>query len=466
MRSWIRLVARLYPRSWRARYGDEFDALLDDAGGGVRVFADVLGGALKMQLLTGSYWRPAALAALAGAILAGAISLRVPDRYVSSAVVKVGATDLAAQQLQEVLSRTSLAALIQRPSMRLYPGERYRMPMEDIVEQMRTRDIRVRRSGDTLTISFEYPDRQKAQAVAQALTERLVESDDAYHDLRERRWQSVWPGAVMPPLAKMEVVDPARLPGRPITPKRGVIIAIGLFAGCAAGLIGAAFRRRPKAAWRIAAFSAAGCAAGVAVAYLLPVTYISSAVMRISLPVVPDTPEGIASAPSAAEILLPMQREVLSSRNLAALIQRGSLNLYPKLRTRKRLEEVIDKMRNEDLRITPVGNSAFRISYAYQDDVKAQLLVRAIITQFVELNVTTMRARMKDLKADDPLVRIQQYRAGENLEVLDPASLPETPASPNRTVVAVLGAALGVMLGTLSLILSARSRRQPSPESC
>ena len=154
-------MARLYPRSWRARYGDEFDALLDDAGGGVRVFADVLGGALKMQLLTGSYWRPAALAALAGAILAGAISLRVPDRYVSSAVVKVGATDLAAQQLQEVLSRTSLAALIQRPSMRLYPGERYRMPMEDIVEQMRTRDIRVRRSGDTLTISFEYPDRQK-----------------------------------------------------------------------------------------------------------------------------------------------------------------------------------------------------------------------------------------------------------------------------------------------------------------
>ena len=188
--------------------------------------------------------------------------------------------------------------------------------------------------------------------------------------------------------------------------------------------------------------------------------------MRISLPVVPDTPTGTATAPALAESLLPIQREILSRRNLAALIQRGSLNLYPKLRARKPLEEVIEKMRNEDLRITPVGDSAFRISYAYPDDAKAQLVVRAIITQFIELNVTAMRARMKDLKGDDPLVKLQEYKAGVNLEVLDPASLPQRPAAPNRTVVTALGITAGLVFGALSLMLSARSQQPPSPESC
>jgi uncharacterized protein involved in exopolysaccharide biosynthesis len=212
-------------------------------------------------------------------------------------------------------------------------------------------------------------------------------------------------------------------------------------------------------------FAAAGCAAGLAVAYLLPVTYVSSAVMRISRPVLPDTPTGTASAPPLAESLLPMEREILNRGNLAALIQRGSLNLYPKLRARKPLEEVLEKMR-KDLRITPVGDSAFRISYAYPDDVKAQAVVREIITQFVELNVTAMRARVKDWKGDDPLVKIQEYRAGVNLEILDPASLPQLPVAPNRAVVTALGVALGMMLGALSLMLSARSQPQPSPENC
>ena len=50
MRRWIARVAALYPRSWREEYGNEFDALLDDVKPGWRVFANVLGGAMKMHL--------------------------------------------------------------------------------------------------------------------------------------------------------------------------------------------------------------------------------------------------------------------------------------------------------------------------------------------------------------------------------------------------------------------------------
>lgn len=42
----------------------------------------------------------------------------------------------------EILSRTSLSELIQRPSMDLYRKERLRTPMEDVIEGMR-RDIKI-----------------------------------------------------------------------------------------------------------------------------------------------------------------------------------------------------------------------------------------------------------------------------------------------------------------------------------
>jgi hypothetical protein len=43
-------IARLYPRRWRARYGQEFDALLEDANLGWRDLFDVLLTALEIRM--------------------------------------------------------------------------------------------------------------------------------------------------------------------------------------------------------------------------------------------------------------------------------------------------------------------------------------------------------------------------------------------------------------------------------
>ena len=50
MSALIRFASRLYPASWRRRYGVEFEALLEDAGRNWRDVLDVLLGALKMQM--------------------------------------------------------------------------------------------------------------------------------------------------------------------------------------------------------------------------------------------------------------------------------------------------------------------------------------------------------------------------------------------------------------------------------
>jgi hypothetical protein len=50
MRRWIAIAARLYPRSWRERYGPEFDAVLENAPANWRQVLDVTRAALAMQL--------------------------------------------------------------------------------------------------------------------------------------------------------------------------------------------------------------------------------------------------------------------------------------------------------------------------------------------------------------------------------------------------------------------------------
>jgi hypothetical protein len=54
MKHLARCLARLYPRRWRARYGGEFEALLEDANLTWGDLFDVLSGALRMRL---SAWR-------------------------------------------------------------------------------------------------------------------------------------------------------------------------------------------------------------------------------------------------------------------------------------------------------------------------------------------------------------------------------------------------------------------------
>lgn len=47
-----RLLARLYPRDWRERYGEEFEALLQDSRGGFRALVNVVWSALRERAVT------------------------------------------------------------------------------------------------------------------------------------------------------------------------------------------------------------------------------------------------------------------------------------------------------------------------------------------------------------------------------------------------------------------------------
>ena len=105
----MRLAAKLYPRAWRERYSDEFDALLEDYRPSWRELGDVMRGALKMQIkMSRVYLTIVAAAAVAGAIVAGAAVFTAPRTYVSSAVAQMAPRDIEVFET-EILSRTFLS---------------------------------------------------------------------------------------------------------------------------------------------------------------------------------------------------------------------------------------------------------------------------------------------------------------------------------------------------------------------
>jgi hypothetical protein len=432
MKRWIARAAALYPRNWRKEFGEEFDALLEDVEPGWHVFANVLGGAVRMQISSGSNWlKVIAATAVVGAIVAWGVSLTVAPRYESSAVMSVTpqsdparppapegalrqrAAAHIAEVETEILSRTSLWWIIRDPSLDLYKEERERLPLEEVIGQMRG-NIRIQahpssaggRAPIVFSVSFTYPDQAKAQAVVRSLVKRFAEANLVSNRERTTRYQNFWQDMSAGSLAKavppppvgdtVAVLDPASRPMESERQNRITFLAWGLGAGLLLGMLAVLAMRWPRGVSRLGGFAAVGCVAAWSASFLIPNRYTSTAVMRIAPAEITEDP--LATAPAAtpaAEFLHHMEPQILSFQRLSTIIQDPRLDLYPPERARKSMEEVVRNMLARDLSIAVVSPafsatgtvSAFSISFSYFDPRKAQQLVQALITLFQDIAV-------------------------------------------------------------------------------
>lgn len=403
----ISWAARLYPAPWRARYGAEFSTLLDDMRPGWRDFFDILRGSILMQLKFPVNGKIVAALAAAGLIVATVVAFRTEDHWVSTAVMQLqpqtsGDRWTALNRLnevqQELLSRTFLSHIIVDED--IYKKERATDPLEDIVQNMRSHTtIRVvgpandQNAVTAFSVSFEYPDRYKAQAVT--------------HDVTAAFEQQVGKGSG----PTLKLLDPASLPQEPVGPNRAFMIAAGLAIGLAAGVIVLGIRR-----WPVVAACGAGAALLVwAGSLLFPNQYLSIAVLTVPDQ---DTAQRIS-------------QDLTTRTYLASLIEK--MHLYPQERKTKPLEAIVETMRNRAIRIHAVGNNparpAIAISYMSEDSkFTAQAVTRALAGEAIEAN----------LRAQSHGVTI----------VLDPPSLPAKPVAPNRAAWTLLGLVAGLLLGT------------------
>ncbi len=264
MKRVTRFLARLYPSTWRKRYGAEFDELLEDTKPTGRDAVDVLKGAVKMQVTTETFMRTLFAFAVTGALAAVAISFAFPKNYRSqAAIVITPGDDAASEQLaskknqvmwdvmenltRQVLSRASLTRIIQLRD--LYQQERTRLPVEEVVERM-SRNIVVRPdvspSGQVLnsfTIAFTYTDPSLAQKVTADLMSRFI--DDNVRNSANLEFLS---HSKLHSGVRLQPLDTASLPLKSTTPNRWTIATAGLFVGLLAGLTWALIKRRRRGA--------------------------------------------------------------------------------------------------------------------------------------------------------------------------------------------------------------------------
>src|SRR5947208_4243099 len=128
----------------------------------------------------------------------------------------------------------------------------------------------------------------------------------------------------------------------------------------------------------------------VVVAFLWPDTYVSSAIIRVVPPQVPEAYVPTNLNMEMSQRIGAMAQTILSRGNLTNII--NTFNLYARDRQRKPMEDVVEDMKR-DIHISQVSNiagsrnvSAFTISFSYENRIMAQKVTADLVSRFMSEN--------------------------------------------------------------------------------
>lgn len=426
-----------------------------------------------------------------------------PDTYVSTAVIRVVPPQIPERLVpsnvnaeidqrinsmsQAILSRNTLSGMIQ--TYNLYPSERQRMPMEDVVENMR-KSIRVGRAlGDFRTrsgsvsafsVSFSYPDRMIAQRVTSELVTRFIDEN-----VRTRSSQSVLTtqflrdqfeqakrelDAVEQRLSEFRAKNFGRLPEQVETNLQQMAVLETRLSTIQSALSRSANEKLLlEAQVQTLNSQLSRLQSPPPEAAALPVrnerieqlerdierlrmtlsalreryreshpdvqrlesqlNVLEAARDKLAAEEKAKPPAERASRqpdPSAGREAAAIQATIAKTKSLIQVQELESANL---MRERERVEKSIAEIRDR-LQISPVNDSEY--SRLIQDRNLARM-------RYDELD----RKRNQSELASD----LENQRAGETLELLDPASLPQSPSAPNRARIILVGLMAGLVLG-------------------
>lgn len=136
-----------------------------------------------------------------------------------------------------------------------------------------------------------------------------------------------------------------------------------------------------------------GLVISVVVAFLWPDTFVSTAVLRVVPPSVPE-----AFVPNTVNVEMSqrinsMAQQILSRGTLTNIV--NTYNLYPRMRNRMPMEDIVEDMRRKDIKVSNVVSvtqtqgrqvPAFQISFQYENRQQAQKVASDLVSKFMSEN--------------------------------------------------------------------------------
>ncbi len=411
---------------------------------------------------------------------------QVPERYVPSNI-NSEMTQRINAMAQSILSRATLVNIIQTYS--LYRSELARKPMEDIVEQMRGKDIKIgpvsslemqQSKGPTsaFQISFEYSNRYAAQKVVKDLVTRFIDANIralasqslATTDFLKDQWDAAKKhlDEIENKLTEFRVKNAGRLPDQMQanlqmlhsleTQLAGVNEAINR-AGQEKLLLESQIRVYKE---QLASLAQTGDQVGQTVKSerlgqiereIVNLETTLSGLRQRYQETHPDVqaaeaqlavlksrrdalmkeeeqrkPEPEASKPSIRDERGARELEAAIAR-MQSQIQAQNMDLEERTKSQKQLVSMID-LYNSRIQSSPL------IDRDYEELTRDYTLAK---TRYDELNAKKSQS--------ETATNLENRGQGERLELLDDASLPETPTKPNRLLIVGAGLGIGMMLG-------------------
>jgi succinoglycan biosynthesis transport protein ExoP len=451
----------------------------------------------------------------AGLVVAVVVAFFWPDTYVSQAVMRITPQQISdrlvptvlnmqmqqrlQQMQQEILSRGSLSELIQRPSLDLYRKERQRYPMEDIIQDMRNKAIRINtvevaaggggRIASAFTISFSYPDRFKAQAVVRELVTKFMEQNarvqkdqanitsqfigDEMKQAKERM------NTLEQALMNFKAANMGRLPEQ----FQANVAQLNTYQ-MMVSQVNEALSRLQQTKLQLetqlqnnntnlnyynSILEEQVTVGGTAQVRNERLNQLNQRIMNLQSDIAALTEQLTPNHPTikraqASLAAMEKQRQEAEKEDLerqsAAPSAAPTVRRVPNQQAFKAVQDlaasnnvVKTEMQNLNLQMDEKVKQIQelnRMIASYQSRVEGSPQLEGqylSLTRDLALAKQTYEDYHRKNEVSDTAKNLEEHKAGENLEVLDAASDPQAPSEPNRPQMAAMGAGMGLMLG-------------------
>jgi polysaccharide chain length determinant protein (PEP-CTERM system associated) len=442
-----------------------------------------------------------------GLVVSVVVAFLWPDTYISSAVIRVVPAQvperfvpsnvnaelgqLINSMTQQILSRGALTNLIQ--TYNLYPEDRKRKPMEDVIEAMR-RDVRVGgvrsltrqvgREQSTISafeVGFSYSDRILAQRLTADLVTRYIDEN-----IRARASQSV--------LTTQFLRDQWETAKREYeTAEQRLSDFRSRNAGRLPEQMSMGLQKLNALEARLAGVNSSVSRAGND--KLLLESQIQTLKSQFAFVATPS--EETTAAAGRSERLVRLEQQILNAETIVNALRERYTETHPDVQRAKSelasLQASKTALTAEEL-TKPEGKpqTVRRISPSSVVEAKniESMIARTLsMVQIKELEIQELAKDRLDTEREIASVRqqlqasptsdteyatlmqernaardrydgltvkkvqselatdLENRRQGEMLELLDPASLPQNPAAPNRWIIVAVGTCIGLAVG-------------------